>query len=46
MLYFLAPESGALLINMLTVGLGELVVCFAVGYPLTRLLKKYPKIFD
>ena len=46
MLYFLAPENGALLLNVFTVGLGEFLACFLVGYPLMRLLKKYPKIFE
>ena len=46
MLYFVVPESKSLLFNIVTVGAGEMAVCFAVGYPLIRLLKKYPKIFD
>jgi len=46
MLYFVVPESKSLLFNIFTVGAGEFVVCFAVGYPLIRLLKKYPKLFD
>ena len=46
MLYFVVPESKSLLFNIFTVGAGEFVVCFAVGYPLMRLLKKYPKLFD
>ena len=46
MLYFVVPESKSLLFNVFTVGIGELAVCFAVGYPLMRLLKKYPKIFE
>lgn len=46
MLYFVVPESKSLLFNIFTVGIGELAVCFAVGYPLMRLLNKYPKIFE
>lgn len=46
MLYFVVPESKSLLFNIFTVGFGELVVCFIVGYPLMRLLKRYPKIFE
>ncbi len=46
MIYYIAPNEGALLFNILTVGIGEMVVCFLIGYPLMRLLKKYPQIFD
>ena len=46
MLYFIAPENSMLLMNIATVGLGELVVCFVGGYPLVRLLKKHPEIFE
>lgn len=46
MIYYIAPNEGALLFNILTVGFGELVVCFLIGYPLMRLLKKHPKFFD
>lgn len=46
MLYFVVPESKSLLFNIFTVGFGELAVCFIVGYPLMRLLKRYPKIFE
>lgn len=46
LIYYIAPNEGALFLNMLTVGFGELVVCYAIGYPLVHFLKKYPKIFD
>lgn len=31
---------------ILWVGLGELIACYAIGYPLMKLLKKYKKIFE
>ena len=43
MIYFIAPNEGAIYYNILTVGFGELVVCFGIGYPLTRFLKKHPQ---
>ncbi len=46
MLYFVMPESPALLMNVATVGIGELVICMGLGIPLILLLKKYPKLFD
>ncbi len=44
MLYFVVPDSGALLFNMLTVGAGELVICLGLGLPLVQLLKKHPSL--
>lgn len=41
MLYFVVPNSGALLLNMATVGLGEVVICIGLGLPLVQLLKKH-----
>lgn len=46
MLYFVVPESPALLINVLTVGAGELIACFGLGLPLIWLLKKHQGIFN
>lgn len=46
MLYFVVPESPALLVNVFTVGLGELLACLGLGLPLIRLLKRHSKIFD
>lgn len=40
MLYFIVPNSPALAMNMLTVGAGEVVVCYGLGLPLYYLLKK------
>lgn len=45
MLYFVVPNSGALLFNMLTVGFGELVICIGLGLPLVQFLKKHPTLF-
>lgn len=45
MLYFVVPDSPALLVNIATVGLGELGACVVLGIPLILLLKKYPKLF-
>ena len=41
MIYFVVPDSGALYLNMLTVGAGELVICLGLGLPLIQLLKKH-----
>lgn len=46
MLYFVASESPALLINVLTVGIGELIACFGLGLPLIWLLKRHQGIFN
>lgn len=44
-LYILVPDSPALLLNILTVGIGELLACVGFGYPLIRLLRKHQQIF-
>ncbi len=44
MLYFVVPDSGLLIMNMLTVGLGEFVICFCLGLPLVHLLKRRPEL--
>ena len=44
MLYFVVPDSGALIFNMLTVGAGELVICLGLGLPLVQLLRKRPSL--
>lgn len=46
MLFFAAPESSALLFNVLTVGLGELAACVILGLPLIKILKKKPELFN
>lgn len=46
MLYFIAPNEYAIYYNILTVGLGELVVCFGIGYPLIRFLRKHPQTLE
>ena len=46
MLYFVVPDSGALLFNMASVGFGELVICFGLGLPLIQLLKKRPELLS
>ena len=46
MLYFVVPDSPALLINVATVGLGELISCVVLGLPFYFLMKKHPNIFD
>ncbi len=45
MLYFVVPDSPALLLNIATVGAGELVICLGLGLPLYHLLKKRPEMF-
>ncbi len=44
MLYFVSPNAGALIFNILTVGIGEFVICFLLGLPLVTLLKKRPEL--
>ena len=46
MLYFVVPDSPALLLNIFTVGVGELFSCVALGMPFYLLMKKHSKIFD
>lgn len=45
MLYFVVPNSPALIINMLTVALGEVVICLGLGLPLHYVLKKRPELW-
>lgn len=45
MLYFVVPDSPALLLNMFTVGIGELVICCGLGLPFLRFLKKHSELF-
>ena len=45
MLYFIVPDSGALWLNVLTVGLGELGACLGLGLPLHYILKKRPELW-
>ncbi len=45
MLYFVVPDSPALLLNVITVGFGELVICLGLGLPLIHFLKKRPDLF-
>ncbi|MBE7036655.1 MAG: QueT transporter family protein [Ruminococcaceae bacterium] len=45
MLFFIVPDSPALLYNILTVGAGELVICLGMGLPLYYVLKKRSDIF-
>ena len=45
MLYFVVPDSPALLINVAMVGLSEMVICVILGLPFVLLLKKYAKAF-
>lgn len=44
MLYFVVPDSPALLLNILTVSIGELVICLGIGLPLIHFLKKRPEL--
>ena len=46
MIYFVMPNSGALYLNMLTVGAGELVICLGLGLPTIQLLKKHPALLE
>ncbi len=45
MLYFVVPDSPMLLLNIATVGLGELVICYGLGLPFLHYLKKHPDLF-
>ena len=45
MLYCVVPDSPALLLNVVTVGIGELVICFGCGSLLIHMLKKHPSLF-
>jgi len=45
MLYYVYAVPMSLLACMATVGLGQLVSCYAIGYPLLRILGRYENIF-
>jgi uncharacterized membrane protein len=45
MLYYAYGVPMSLLACMATVGLGQLVSCYALGYPLLKILSKYENIF-
>jgi len=45
MLYYIVPDSPALLLNMLTVGAGELVICLGLGLPLYYLLRNKSELW-
>ena len=44
MLFFMF--GGSWVLNILSVGLGEAVACYAVGIPLVRALKQMPGLFE
>lgn len=46
MLHFAYGVPMPLFACMLWVGIGELIVCYGLGYPLLRFLKKYKHIFQ
>lgn len=46
MLYYVYEVPVNLFIIMAWVGLGELIACYLIGYPLLRYLKKYKRIFQ
>ncbi|MBQ9914681.1 MAG: QueT transporter family protein [Clostridia bacterium] len=46
MLYFVVPDSGALLFNMASVGFGELVICLGLGLPFIHFVKKRPELLS
>lgn len=46
MLYYAYSVPVPLYACMLWVGLGELIACYGLGYPLLRYLQKYKKIFE
>ncbi len=46
MLYFVVPDSPALLLNIVTVGVGELVICCGFGLPFLHFLKQRPELFS
>ncbi|MBE7022139.1 MAG: QueT transporter family protein [Ruminococcaceae bacterium] len=45
MLYFVVPDSPALLWNIISVGLSQMLICVGLGIPFIWLLKKYPRLF-
>jgi uncharacterized membrane protein len=46
MLYYAYGVPMNLFLIMAWIGLGELIACYAIGYPLLRYLKKYKRIFE
>ena len=46
MLYYAYSLPFSLTACILWVAAGELIACYAIGYPLLRYLKKYKKIFE
>ena len=46
MLYFVYGLRASLIACIAWVALGEAVVCYGVGYPLSRILSKYKGIFE
>ena len=45
MLYYVYEVPLTLIVQMLYVALGEVVACYAIGYPLMKYLNKYKRIF-
>jgi uncharacterized membrane protein len=45
MLYYVYAVPMSLLACMATVGLGQLVTCYGIGYPLLKILGRYENIF-
>jgi uncharacterized membrane protein len=45
MLYYAYGVNASLPVNMLWVGVGEMIVCYGAGYPLLRVLEKRKGIF-
>ena len=45
MLYYVYEVPLPLIVQMLYVALGEVVACYAIGYPLMKYLNKYKRIF-
>ncbi len=46
MLYYAYAVPMPLIACILWVAAGELIACYAIGYPLLKILKKYKKIFE
>ncbi|MEL7657939.1 MAG: QueT transporter family protein [Bacillota bacterium] len=46
MLYYVYSVPMPLIACILWVAAGELIACYAIGYPLLKILKKYKKIFE
>ena len=45
MLYYVYEVPLPLIVQMLYVALGDVVACYAIGYPLMKYLNKYKRIF-